>query len=128
MVYHEISQTGDIIFCSEEFFQWLIEVLRLAKEKKILSPLTMDYTMVMCSEVAPLPDRKGKAKLRRYSDEMESHIFASSWNQYLFKKNYGKESKKKTSQLCSLVSYRSKHEMCKAEVDSKRVIHLHTEI
>ena len=121
MVYHEISQTGDIVFCSEEFFQWLIEVLKFGKEQKILSPITMDYTMVMRSEVSPLPDRKGKPKLRRYSDEMESHIFASSRNQYSFRKEYGKESKKKSSQLCSLVAYRPKRDMSRSEVDSKRV-------
>ena len=95
------------------FFQWLIEVLKFGKEQKILSPITMDYTMVMRSEVSPLPDRKGKAKLRRYSDEMESHIFASSRNQYSFRKEYGKESKKKSSQLCSLVAYRPKRDMSK---------------
>ena len=121
MVYHEISQTGDIVFCSEEFLQWLIEVLKFGKEQKILSPITMDYTMVMRSEVSPLPDRKGKAKLRRYSDEMESHIFASSRNQYSFRKEYGKESKKKSSELCSLLAYRPKSDMSKTEVDSKRV-------
>ena len=121
MVYHEIRQTGDIVFCSEEFFEWLIEVLKFAKEKRIISPLTMDYTMVMRSKVSPLPDRKGKAKLHRYSDEMESHIFASSRHQYLCKRGNAKESNKKSSNLSSLVGYRPQHNICKAEVDSMRV-------
>ena len=121
MVYHEIRQTGDIVFCSEEFFEWLLEVLKFAKEKRIISPLTMDYTMVMRSEVSPLRDRKGKAKLRRYSDEMESHIFASSRHQYLRKRGNAKESNKNSSNLSSLVGYRLQHNICEAEVDCTRV-------
>ena len=78
MVYHEISQKKDIVLCSEEFFQWIMDVLRLARHKQRKSSSTMDYTIIMRSEVKDIPDRRGKSKLPRNKADMDSPIYTWS--------------------------------------------------